>query len=145
MCMKFRNIFEYKVEYLSLIISEIIYSERAHYLKRLKDLASEHHSVKQRFKRFSKTLLKSAGALLLSYFSMNLGNIELEKSPLLVWFVILRTVLLIHWLLITSIPVAICTFWHKIQTPLSLKQKNNFLNFFYCSSEMCMKFRTFWI
>ena len=43
MCIKFRN-FEYKVEYLSLIISEIIYSERA-VLKRLKDLASEHHSV----------------------------------------------------------------------------------------------------
>ena len=37
--------FEYKVEYLSLIISEIIYSERASLLKRLKDLASEHHSV----------------------------------------------------------------------------------------------------
>ena len=83
--------------------------------------------------------------------------------------------MLSHLLRITSIPVAICTFWSQIQTPLSLKQKTFFRfllqfwnvheiceNFwykfkrhyllnkrhfldFYCSSEMCMKFRKFWI
>ena len=46
-------------------------------LKHLKDLASEHHSVNNVL-TVSKTA-EISRALLLSYFSMNYGNIELEK------------------------------------------------------------------
>ena len=34
-------------------------------------------------------------------------------------------------------------FWQQLQTLLSQEEKT-FCGFFYCISEMCMKFRTFW-
>ena len=68
---------------------------------------------------------------------MNLGILNWKKS-LLVWFVILR-------LFVKSTPdnkYSRCNLHIlQIQTPLSLKTKE----IFYCSSEMCMKFRKFWI
>ena len=51
--------FEKKDEDPSLVISEIIDSEISWLLKRLKGLASEHHSGKQRVNGY-QTLLKSA-------------------------------------------------------------------------------------
>ena len=43
----------------------------------------------------------------------------------------------------TSIPVAICRFSENNFKRLDLNKESLFVKFF-CISEMCMKFRTFW-
>ena len=64
------NILKKKDEHPSPVISEIIDSERVGLLKRLKGLASEHHSVSNVLTGF-QTLLKSARHHYYRIFSMN--------------------------------------------------------------------------
>ena len=89
MCMQFRTFWK-KDEYRSLIFSGNYGLRKEVLLKRLKGRASEDHAVINVLTG-SKHMLKSTRAPLLSYFSMHLGYIELEKSAL-VWSEILNTV-----------------------------------------------------
>ena len=68
---------------------------------------------------------------------MHLRYIELEKSEILTLFVNTLT---------AHNKYSRCNvrnFAQQVQTPLFQKKKD-FLLIFYCISEMCMQFRTFW-
>ena len=123
--LQFWNV-QYKVEYLSLIISEIIYSERAVFffaVKRLKDLASEQHSVNN-FNGFKHSWNQHGTTIIL--FFHEFGKYWIWKKSLSVWFVILR---LFVNILAADNKYSRCNFHTltQIQTPLSLKQ--DFLDF----------------
>ena len=79
MCMKFRNILNIKFEYLSLIIFRNYILRKSSLLKRLKRSCFRTPFSKQRFKRFPKHCWNQQGHYYYLIFSMNLGNIELEK------------------------------------------------------------------
>ena len=89
-------------------------------VKRLKDLASEQHSVNNVFNVF-QTLLKSARHYYYLSFPWIWDILNWKKS-LLVWFVILR---LFVMSLIANNKYSRCNLYTltQIQTPLSLKQK----------------------
>ena len=117
--MKFRKFWiESWESYLNYFQNYIL--RKSSLLKRLKDLASEHHSSKQRFNGF-QTLLKSAGHYYYLIFPWIWDILNWKKS-LLVWFVILR--LFVNSLTadnkFSRCNLHILT---QIQTPLSLKQK----------------------
>ena len=117
--------FEYKVEYFSLIISRNNILRKSWLLKRLKDLASEHHSVNNALNGF-QTLMKSPGHYYYLIFPWIWEILNWKKS-LLVWFDILR-------LFVNSSTAdnkySRCNLHilTQIQTQLSLKQKT-FLDF----------------
>ena len=89
-------------------------------VKRLKDLASEQHSVNNVFNVF-QTLLKSARHYYYLIFPWIWDILNWKKS-LLVWFVILR---LFVMSLTANNKYSRCNLYTltQIQTPLSLKQK----------------------
>ena len=89
-------------------------------VKRLKDLASEQHSVNNVFNVF-QTLLKSARHYYYLIFPWIWDILNWKKS-LLVWFVILR---LFVMSLIANNKYSRCNLYTltQIQTPLSLRQK----------------------
>ena len=116
MCMKFVKFWiESWKSYLNYFQNYIL--QKSWLLKRLKDLASEHHSVNNGF----ETLLKSAGHYYYLIFPWIWDILNWKKS-LLVWFVILR-------LFVNSLTAdnkySRCNLHilTQIQTPLSLKQK----------------------
>ena len=116
MCMKFKAFPKKKNEYPSRIISEIIDAER-----RLKGLASEHHSLMNVLKGFL-TLLNSARHHYYSLFSSIRDKLSCKKSPS-VWYEILR-------MFVNALTndhkysgSNMQNFPQQFQTPLSQKQK----------------------
>ena len=132
MCMKFRKFWiESWESYLNYFQNYIL--QKSWLLKRLKDLASEHHSVNNAL-TVSNTA-EISRHYYFPYFSMNLASIELEKV-----FVSSDVILRLFVNSLTADNKYSHCNLHilkQIQTPLSLKQKHFLI--FYCSSEMCMK------
>ena len=119
MCMKFRKFWiESWESYLNYFQNYIL--RKSSLLKRLKDLASEHHSVNNAL-RLSKHCWNQHGTTII-LFSPWIWDILNWKKSLLVWFVILR-------LFVKSFTAdnkySRCNLHIliQIQTPLSLKQK----------------------
>ena len=108
-------------------------------VKRLKDLASEQHSVNNVFNVF-QTLLKSARHYYYLIFPWIWDILNWKKS-LLVWFVILR---LFVMSLIANNKYSRCNLYTltQIQTPLSLKQKI-FFQFFMAVLKCAWNFEHF--
>ena len=119
MCMKFRTFWiESWKSYLNYFQNYIL--QKSWLLKRLKDLASEHHSVNNAL-TVSKHCWNQQGTTIILFFH-ELWEILNWKKSLLVWFVILR--LFVNSFTAdnkySSCNLHILT---QIQTPLSLKQK----------------------
>ena len=125
MCMKFRNFWiESWKSYLNYFQNYIL--QKSWLLKRLKDLASEHHSVNNALTVF-KHCWNQQGTTIILFFH-EFEKILNWKKSLLVWFVILR---LFVKSLTPDNKYSRCNLHTLtlIQTPLSLKQ-NTFSRFF---------------
>ena len=138
MCMKFRKFWmESWKSYLNYFQNYIL--RKSSLLKRLKDLASEYHSVNNAFNGF-QTLLKSKGHYYYLIFPWSWEILNWKKS-LLVWFVILR-------LFVNSLTAykkySRCNLHTltQIQTPLSLKQKA-FSRFFIADVKCALNLENF--
>ena len=119
MCMKFRKFWiESWESYLNYFQNYIL--QKSWLLKRLKDLASEHHSVNNAL-TVSKHCWNQQGTTIILFFH-EFGKYCNWKKSLLVWFVILR---LFVKSLTADNKYSRCNLHilTQIQTPLSLKQK----------------------
>ena len=134
MWMKFRKFWiESWESYLNYFQNYIL--RKSSLLKRLKDLASEHHSVNNAL-TVSKHCWNQQGTTIILFFPW-IWEILNWKKFLLVWFVILR-------LFVNSLTAdnkySRCNL-HIFYTNSNaiISKTKNILSIFYCSSEMCIK------